>query len=432
MAPIGKLYTYEHNPRAFKALIAAKYNNVEIELPAFQFGVTNKEASFLQKFPFGKVPAFETAHGDCIFESNAIAHYVAKHNKQTTLFGDGSATQEALIQTYINVAENEIAPAAATWIYPILGFIPYSEANTKKAKEDITKTLTTLNKILATRTYLVGEAVTLADIHVAVALLFLYKLVLDPAARAPFVNVNRYFLTLVNQPEFKQVIGEVHLAEKAAVYDPKNIPKATEKPKAEKKAAEKPAEKPAPAPAPAAPKNDEEEAEETFEEPKGKNPLDNLPPSKFSLETWKRFYSNNDEEVAVKYFWDNIDLEGFSIWYCKYGYNKENTKIFMTCNLVNGFFQRCEEVRKYGFASFIIFGEDNNNEVHGYWVFRGQDIPQEVRDCPDFESYEFTKVTDFSEERKKDINAFLAWKEVDGLAKFSTTPLPFNQGKNFK
>ena len=37
--------------------------------------MTNKEESFLEKFPFGKVPAFEGADGLLLYESNAISYY---------------------------------------------------------------------------------------------------------------------------------------------------------------------------------------------------------------------------------------------------------------------------------------------------------------------------------------------------------------------
>ena len=33
--------------------------------------------NFHKKFPLGKVPAFEASDRTCIFESNAIAYYVA-------------------------------------------------------------------------------------------------------------------------------------------------------------------------------------------------------------------------------------------------------------------------------------------------------------------------------------------------------------------
>ena len=43
--------------------------------------------------------------------------------------------------------------------------------------------------------------------------------VLDPTFRAPFANVNRWFMTIVNQPQFKKVLGEVKLCETMAKFD---------------------------------------------------------------------------------------------------------------------------------------------------------------------------------------------------------------------
>lgn len=50
------LYTYPDNFRAFKALIAAQYSGAKVNVAAdFVFGETNKNATFLKKFPAGKV-----------------------------------------------------------------------------------------------------------------------------------------------------------------------------------------------------------------------------------------------------------------------------------------------------------------------------------------------------------------------------------------
>lgn len=43
--------------------------------------------------------------------------------------------------------------------------------------------------------------------------------VLDPEIRAPYTNVNRWFVTCVNQPQFKEVLGEVTLCTKMAQFD---------------------------------------------------------------------------------------------------------------------------------------------------------------------------------------------------------------------
>lgn len=43
--------------------------------------------------------------------------------------------------------------------------------------------------------------------------------VLEPSFRQPFTNVTRWFVTCVNQPQFKAVLGEVKLCEKMAQFD---------------------------------------------------------------------------------------------------------------------------------------------------------------------------------------------------------------------
>ncbi len=51
-----KLHTYPQNKNAFKALIAAEYVGVKIEVPAgFEMGVTNKTDKFSALNPIGKV-----------------------------------------------------------------------------------------------------------------------------------------------------------------------------------------------------------------------------------------------------------------------------------------------------------------------------------------------------------------------------------------
>lgn len=81
--------------------------------------------------------------------------------------------------------------------------------------------LKVLNCHLQTRTFLVGERVTLADITVACTLLHCYTTVFDPEYREPFVNVNRWFLTIVNQPQVKAVVSEVELCKKLPEVDHK-------------------------------------------------------------------------------------------------------------------------------------------------------------------------------------------------------------------
>ena len=47
--------------------------------------------------------------------------------------------------------------------------------------------------------------------------------VLEPSFRVEFVHVNRWFLTCVNQPQFKSVLGEVTICEKMAQFDGREL-----------------------------------------------------------------------------------------------------------------------------------------------------------------------------------------------------------------
>merc|ERR1712027_245166 len=164
----GTLYTYPDNFRAFKALIAAKYSGAQLTLAKdFVFGESNKKPDFLKKFPLGKVPAFEGSDGLLLTESNAIAYYVANDE----LRGGADAAARAQVVQWMSMADNEILPAACTWVFPTMGIMQYNKTATDRAKEDIKAALENLNDHLLTRTYLVGECVTLADIAVACTLL---------------------------------------------------------------------------------------------------------------------------------------------------------------------------------------------------------------------------------------------------------------------
>jgi len=55
---------------------------------------------------------------------------------------------------------------------------------------------------------------TLADIVVVSTLLYPFKLVCDAAYLKPYPNVVRWFQHCVQQPEYKQVVGNVSMCQK--------------------------------------------------------------------------------------------------------------------------------------------------------------------------------------------------------------------------
>jgi len=254
----------------------------------------------------------------------------------------------------------------------------------------------------------------------------LYKMVFDPKFRKGFGNVTRWYLTVVNQPEFKAVIGEVELATKMLEAQP-----STETPQASK-----PVETPAPKKAAAKPaaaaqteEDDDPAAAEEKEEAKKPNPLDALPKSSFNLDEWKRTYSNakNIRAEAMPWFWQNFESEGWSLWFSDYKDNDQNKQLFKTCNLISGFIQGLDRARKYAFGSLLIFGEEPRLEITGVWLFRGQAVPAEIVELPDYDSYNFKKVTDAKDEAtRKLIGDYFSWGGDFGGRKFA------DQGKIFK
>jgi elongation factor 1-gamma len=433
----GTLYTFRDNFRANKALIAAQYSGAKVKVlsdaPDFIIGETNKSEAFLKKFPLGKVPVFEGADGTTLFKSNAIAYHVANEE----LRGKNVHDTAEIIQ-WVEFADNEILPAYCTWLFPCLGIMQYNKQQTEKAKEDIKTALSVLNSHLLTRTYLVGERITLADISVATYLVELYKLVLDPEFRKPYINTNRWFNTLVNQPQFKAVLGAVTLCEHQAQFDSKKFAelqgakqggkqdKGGDKGSAKKEKQEKKQEK-KPEPAAAAPANDLGDEEEEGEV-NSKDVFAHLPKGTFNMEEFKRVYSNNDTKtVALPYFWKNFDAENYSIWYAEYKFPEELKLAFMSCNLITGMFQRLDRMHKHAFGSVILFGENNNSTISAVWIWRGQELAFTLSEDLqiDYESYTWTKLDPKSEDTKKKVDEYFSWEgDFDGKK--------FNQGKIFK
>jgi len=415
-----KLYARD-TARVAKVLITAQYAHVHVDV------VTEFPAEVSNKVATGKLPILETEHG-FISESHAIARYLARNNAPH-LYGKTSF-EAGLIDQFIDFT-TEVELAAYAWLLPIQKVIQNNPAATKKAQEDIKKILRLLDNHLLTRTFLVGNSVTLADIVLGASLVQLYELVLDPSFRSEFVNTNRWFVTLVHQPEFSAVLGQVTLAEVAAAApakekahkEPKEPKKEkTQEPKKEKTKEPKKEE-------PKEEKTEEEDYEDDYGEKddKKKNPLDALPKSAtFQFDEWKRVYSNNDtRSVALPWFFEHFDKEGYSVFWCDYKYNAELEKIFMTSNLINGFFQRLEKLHKYAFGSMIIFGEEGNSQVSGVWVFRGLEVPADMLVCDDHVHYNWRQANLSDPAEKALFEDFLAW---DG----SFGGRPYNCGKVFK
>jgi len=298
-----------------------------------------------------------------LLESNAIARHLARHRNDTQLFG-ASFFEHALVDSWMDWCANELEIPVTMWIYPIFGFMPPNPKQIGKAKFDTKKALKVLEEHLKSRTFMVGRAITLADIALVSALVYPMKMVFDAKFRAQFPSVTRWFTTCASMKEFIQVTNEVNLCQ--TEMQPPKPTKKDKKAKKGKKAQPKKAAKP--------------KAAKKKKPARVRHPLDAMEKSAtFSMDKWKKTYSNSKRDYwkAMDFLWENFDAQGFSIWRCSFKHAEDNKVDWMTSNKITGYTQRLDEVRKWVFGVMGVidrFEKKGFWDVEGFFITRGDDI----------------------------------------------------------
>jgi len=407
--------------RVLKLQIAAQYAGINVDV------VDSSSKEFKGLSPIGKTPVLNTPNGP-IFESNAILRYFARLRGDSGLYGD-SFQEAALVDQWLDFSLNELEPVRNIWLFPVQGILQFNGKAYGEARKEVADALAVLNSHLRQHTFLVGTHVTAADIAVASALVEPYREIFDNNFRKPFEAVNRWFQTIINQKEVAGVVGKVEFAKQE-----KRAPKPA-KPEGEQKGQgqqgqqggqqgqqggqqkekggqqkekgqqqQQQQQKQQKQEKPQKPQKEKEAKEDTDDfgddappKPKAKNPLDLLPARTMILDAEKKLLFNQRpwNPEFFKSFWNDFDAQGFSIYFTTYNYNSENKIYFMTCNLIGGFLQRCDDARRYALGVMVLAGNDEDEppfEVYGVWIFRGPGIPQEIKDNPDSEYYTFTKL----------------------------------------
>ncbi|GAA5963327.1 hypothetical protein JCM3765_006984 [Sporobolomyces pararoseus] len=400
----GKIYGLAANPRTQFVQVAAKYEGVDLELVETN-PFSGVSAEFKEKFPLGLIPALEA--GDFkLTECIAIANYIAAQSNKAGLLG-ANKEDAASVQQWTSYTNSHLVGTLGPWISMLAGVKPYNKAVVETNKTKALEHLEYLEKTLASRTFLVGERITLADIFAAITLSFGFAKVLDADIRATLPNTLRFFNTVINQANVSAVVGQPTLIEKAIVY---TAPKKEEK----KKEAPKPKEEKKPA---------QEEEEVAAEAPKPKHPCESLPKPAMVLDEWKRQYSNNETVDAMKWLDSNYNSNDYSIVKATFKYPEELTQVFMSSNLITGLHTRLEASRKFLFGNMGVYGTANDSLICGVYMIRGNNIEDIFSVAPDWESYEFTPL-DYKTDRKF-IEENWSWEgSIDGK--------PFADGKTFK
>jgi len=101
---------------------------------------------------------------------------------------------------------------------------------------------------------------------------------------------------------------------------------------------------------------------------------------------FKKEFLNSDKRAALTKFWTQVDLEGFSFWWMQYQKLPSEGKELFKCNNSSGMFlQKLDPFRKYTFSVHGVYGEEGNYEIRGVWMWRGLDVPQEIKEHDNYE-----------------------------------------------
>jgi elongation factor 1-gamma len=371
-----KLVGYRFSPTVQEVLHVIHLTKATVELQDVDWEDKETRKTLTPKSPTGTFPFLEI--GDQVLsESHAIENYLAMKYKPE-LLGENEL-EKAQVRQWSDFGMFDIGFCAKEIVYPIFGWKPYCKESADKANDRLKGFMRTLDAQLKDKEYVMGAKLTLADVYLFKELKYFFQLVFPKGLRDKvFPNVTKWFQKMAETEEVKKVYGKILLCNqplKPFIQEQK------EEKKPEKKQEKKPEKNP-------------EESEEPPKEKKKVNPLDLLPPSKLELEVFKRaFLNNKDKEDAMKKFWEIYDPEGYSLWWVEYQNLPTECKIlFRTSNSKGMFLQKCDAVRRYAFAVHGVYGVEDDYKIRGCWMFRGTEIPQEMKDNDLYEYLTFRKL----------------------------------------
>ena len=348
-------------------IVKSKINFIDADLED-----TKKRNTYAQKTPTTTLPFLETKNGN-ISESISIEIFLAKKYKPEIL---GSNTFEhAKINQWIEFANCEIQNCAKELIYPIFkGKKPENKGNDNEDKK-FKKYLSLLEKEFKKgNKYIMGNKLTLADIVLFRYLRFFFMFYLTEKIRNSLCpKLTLWFENIMNTQEAIEAYGRTLLCKKQ--LKPLDI-------KIEKN------------------KNKNEPKKEIKKE----NPLDFLPPSKFDLDNFKKeFCENSNKKEVMEKFWKDFDPKGYSLWLIEYqNLESEGKKLFRMKNSKNFFLERFDDdFKKYSFGVHGVYGNNNEFKVKGLWMWRGEDIPEEIKENEYFNYLNIKKLDCKNDKDKK-------------------------------
>lgn len=180
-----------HRVELMMAFLDLPYETIDLDMA----GGAHKEPDYLIISPLGQVPAIDD-NGIVLSDSNGILIYLVSR------YGDGytwlpsDPIMAAKVQRWLSVAAGEIAygPCAARLV-TVFGV----DLDLDNAKSIANNILNVMDKTLASSSYLVGEAITIADVA---GYSYIAHAPEGGVSLAPFPHVKAWLKRIEEQPRF--------------------------------------------------------------------------------------------------------------------------------------------------------------------------------------------------------------------------------------
>ena len=431
--------------------------NIDLPLESINLEEKEKRNSLVQRTPTTTFPFLETSNGN-ISQSTAIIYYLCQKYKQE-LLGENPFEKGKIMQ-WIEFANCEILRCNKSIIYPIFGWSEFIKEDYDKNNNKLKEYLRLMDKNLEKNEFIVGNNLTLADIELFNSLRFLMMFHLPEALRKKLIpNLNKWFEKIMNTKEAIEAYGRTVLCKNMLKpfsgkickknlenindnkvekrdkeeKDSKDENKGQKNKKEKKDKKEKQGNK----------KDNEQKDNNKQDEIKKEkepyvpgllelprfniqeienNPLDSLPESKFDLDKFKSdFINNSNKKGAMRNFWKAYDPEGYSLWYIEYNNSaNECVTLFRTCVIKGDILEQLKYFRKYCFGVLGAYGGNGAYKIKGCMVWRGNDIPQEIKAINCFNKITLKKL-DCSQQKDKELVSQY-WTKIDEKEKVFDMP----------
>ena len=178
-----------------EAGIEARYHMVQL----WTKKVLEDDGDFRAVAPKGAVPVLVLENGERLTESAAVLQYIADRKPELGLAPQPGHPDRYRLQEWLSFVGTEIHKG---FLFPTFWY--KDDASLAKPRARIAQTLSVPSAHLADREFLVGERFTVADAHLAWALLLLRAAGVDVAQWPPLAA---YLSRIQARPQVKAAVG---------------------------------------------------------------------------------------------------------------------------------------------------------------------------------------------------------------------------------